>query len=201
MKKLLLLLLFIPLVSCQDVEVRETYYDSGALASTANYVDGLRQGEEKEYYESGELQSTVNYVDDLRQGERKYYYKSGELEYTRNYVDDLRQGEWKWYYKSGELKRTENYGNLCLLSITNYSQNGNRINETDNFGKECGDYGSTFTTFYENGNIKSENEMNYESEGYVEYYINGQEKIEWFKGIETDESSCWDEDGNKIECY
>ena len=101
---------------------------------------------------------------------------------------------------SGELKRTENYGNLCLLSITNYSQNGNRINETDNFGKECGDYGSTFTTFYENGNIKSKEEMNYESVGYVEYYINGQKKIEWFKGIETDESSCWDEDGNKIEC-
>ena len=30
MKKLLLLLL-VPMVSCQDVEVRKTYYDSGKL--------------------------------------------------------------------------------------------------------------------------------------------------------------------------
>ena len=66
MKKLLLLL-FIPLVSCQDVEVRETYYDSGELLSTVNYVDDLKQGEAKFYYESGELQSTVIYVDGVEQ--------------------------------------------------------------------------------------------------------------------------------------
>ena len=40
--------------------------------------------------------------------------------------------------------------------------------------------------------------MNYKSEGYVKYYINGQKKTEWFKGIETDKSSCWDEKGFKI---
>ena len=109
MKKLILLLLFIPLVSCQDVEVRETYYDSGALASTANYVDGLMQGEWKFYRESGELKYTLNYVDNLRQGEYKEYYKSGKLKSIVNYVDYLRQGEYKEYYESGELKRTVNY--------------------------------------------------------------------------------------------
>ena len=67
MKKLLLLLLFIPLVSCQDVEVRKTYYDSGTLSSIVNYVDGLRQGEWKYYYESGELEFTTNYVDGVKQ--------------------------------------------------------------------------------------------------------------------------------------
>ena len=36
MKKLILLLLFIPLVSCQDVEVRKTYYESGELQATVN---------------------------------------------------------------------------------------------------------------------------------------------------------------------
>ena len=43
MKKLLLLLLFVPLVSCVEVEVRKTYYDSGELLSTVNYVDGVEQ--------------------------------------------------------------------------------------------------------------------------------------------------------------
>ena len=69
MKKLLLLLLFIPLVSFGQV----------------------KNGEHNAYYESGKLKSTGNYVDDLRQGEFKFYYESGELEYTRNYVDDVEQ--------------------------------------------------------------------------------------------------------------
>ena len=126
MKKLFLLLLFIPLVSCQDVEVRKTYYDSGELRSTAtvivssrkqeavdsaagNYVDYLKQGEAKFYWKSGELKSTKNYVDGLRQGEEKEYYESGELRRTENFVDDLRQGEWKWYYETGKLRSTGNY--------------------------------------------------------------------------------------------
>ena len=67
MKKLLLLLLFIPLVSCQNVEVRKNYYESGELEYAVNYVDGLKQGEAKFYYESGELESTVNYVDGFKQ--------------------------------------------------------------------------------------------------------------------------------------
>ena len=67
MKKLILLLLFIPLVSCQDVEVRKTYYDSGELLATVNIVDDLKQGVEKEYFESGELEFTTNYVDGVKQ--------------------------------------------------------------------------------------------------------------------------------------
>ena len=45
MKKLLLLLLFIPLVSFGQVKNGEikTYYDSGELESTRNYVDGVEQ--------------------------------------------------------------------------------------------------------------------------------------------------------------
>tara|TARA_B110000444_G_scaffold32804_1_gene28030 strand:- start:948 stop:1166 length:219 start_codon:yes stop_codon:yes gene_type:complete len=66
MKKLLLLL-FIPLVSCQDVEVRKTYYDSGELRYKVTYVDGVMQGELKEYFESGVLASTVTYVDGVEQ--------------------------------------------------------------------------------------------------------------------------------------
>ena len=69
MKKLILLLLFIPLVSFGQV----------------------KNGEIKTYYDSGELESTVNYVDDLRQGEYNYYWNSGELEYSLKYVDGVEQ--------------------------------------------------------------------------------------------------------------
>ena len=67
MKKLILLLLFISLVSCQDVEVRKTYYESGELRYTLTYVDGVMQGELKEYFKSGELRRTRNYVDGVEQ--------------------------------------------------------------------------------------------------------------------------------------
>ena len=90
-KKLILLLLFIPIVSCQDVEVRKTYYESGELRYTEKFIDGLRQGEAKFYCESGELESTLNYVDGVVQGEKKIYYESGELQYTSNYVDGVKQ--------------------------------------------------------------------------------------------------------------
>jgi len=45
MKKLLLLLLFIPHVSFGQVKNGEynTYYKSGELEVTANYVDGVKQ--------------------------------------------------------------------------------------------------------------------------------------------------------------
>jgi antitoxin component YwqK of YwqJK toxin-antitoxin module len=66
MKKLILLLLFIPLLSCQNGEVK-TYYESGELQATGNYVDGLEQGELKYYYKSGELEVTGNYVDGVKQ--------------------------------------------------------------------------------------------------------------------------------------
>ncbi len=38
------------------------YYESGAVESKANYVDGKRQGEYFEYYESGAVKAKKNYV-------------------------------------------------------------------------------------------------------------------------------------------
>ena len=67
MKKLPLLLLFIPLVSCKNVEVRKTYYDSGELKSTVNYVDGVMEGEYYWYWESGGLEGIGYFVDGVEQ--------------------------------------------------------------------------------------------------------------------------------------
>ena len=69
MRKLILLLLFIPLVSFGQVKNGKvkTYYKSGELKYTVNYVDGLKQGEAKVYYESGELASKEYYVDGVKQ--------------------------------------------------------------------------------------------------------------------------------------
>ena len=195
MKKLILLLLFIPLVSCQDVEVRKTYYDSGELESTVNYVDDLRQGEYKEYYESGTLRSIVNYVDDLRQGEYKNYYESGTLRSIVNYVDDLKEGhitgieayrkvtekpikddKWTYYYESGKIEKEEFYEVNLILKTIYYSEKGFKTSKIE-YGLKEGWLLAGETKYYENGTIKSEDFDGYEGSYSAKYYENGQ--MEW----------------------
>ena len=64
----------------------------------------------KTYYESGELKVTVNYVDGVTGNIQTQIYESGSSLSTANYVDGLAQGEWKSFYKSGELRI---YSKLC----------------------------------------------------------------------------------------
>jgi len=99
MKKLILLLLFIPLVSCEN----------GQAKNTVDIVNGLKQGEENLYFSNGNVKATVNYVDNLKQGEGKTYFKSGKLDATYNYVDGLLNGKSHTYYYSGALKSTNKY--------------------------------------------------------------------------------------------
>ena len=84
MKKLILLL-FIPLVSFGQTKFE--YYESGAVKSKENYVDGKLQGEMIMYYESGVVKAKGNYVDGIKNGKRIRYNKSGEVVDEVNYVD------------------------------------------------------------------------------------------------------------------
>ena len=77
MKKYLLLLLFIPLMSFGQTKFE--YYESGAIKTKQNYVDGKLQGEGILYYESGAVSMKANYVDDKLQGEAIRYYESGTI--------------------------------------------------------------------------------------------------------------------------
>ena len=70
MKKLILLL-FIPLVSFGQTKFE--YYESGAVKSKENYVDGKLQGEIISYYESGALRIKARTVDNKLQGEAISY--------------------------------------------------------------------------------------------------------------------------------
>ena len=85
MKKYLLLLLFIPLVSFGQTKFE--YYESGAIKFKQNYVDGKLQGEMILYYESGTIRAKGNYVCGIKDGKRIRYNKSGEVVDEVNYVD------------------------------------------------------------------------------------------------------------------
>ena len=143
MKKLLLLL-FIPLVSCKNGEVRKTYYDSGELASTVNYVDGLMEEVLIEDSKNKEFSSDIP-LDE--RGEWKEYYESGKLKRTGNYVTSRKQGEWKEYYESGELKSTVDYNFGRASDIKAYNETGELI---------VFDRKKLIKTFHDNGQLKME---------------------------------------------
>ena len=85
MKKLLILLLFIPLVSFGQTKFE--YYESGAVKGKSNWFGGKLQGEMILYYESGTIRAKGNYVDGIKDGKRIRYNKSGKVVDEVNYVD------------------------------------------------------------------------------------------------------------------
>ena len=117
MKKLniFLCLLFISMQSCN--------YKSGELSRTRTYVDGLRQGEEKEYYDSGELQYTSNYVDDLKQGEETHFSQLGEITYKQNYIKGVEVKNLDvFYYDSGQVRNSQKIINKSILAAKKYQK-------------------------------------------------------------------------------
>ena len=61
------------------------YFEDGSLMEKKTFLNGteIKKGEVNTYYESGELFYTENYVDGLKQGESKIYHKTGELDLYR----------------------------------------------------------------------------------------------------------------------
>lgn len=55
------------------------YYDSGAVKSKTNYVNGELHGEYIGYYESGEVKIKGNYVNGKPHGEAILYDESGAV--------------------------------------------------------------------------------------------------------------------------
>lgn len=126
------------------------YRPGGSVAETANYKNGILNGERKLVYENGNNEIIENYVNDKLHGVYRTFYPTGKKELEMNYVDGVIEGISKKYYESGKLSEE--------VSFENNNENG------------------PFVEYYENGNKKWEgtflngdNEvgllMNYNEEG------------------------------------
>ena len=65
------------------------YYESGAVFSQSNYVDGKLQGSYIEYYESGVVRAKASFVENKFQGESIEYYENGEIKEIQKYKDGV----------------------------------------------------------------------------------------------------------------
>ena len=131
MKKVVLLLMLIPLVSFGQVKNGKVYTyhtpqveakvnedgsvevvkDTTLVLTSRNYIDGKKRGYEISYFRSGQIAHVVPMVDDLMQGQLLFFMdsKPSYVMRTENYEDGLKQGEQKFYYESGELRSTVYY--------------------------------------------------------------------------------------------
>ena len=140
MKKLLLLLLCVPLIGFGQIEEAanievdkdgyvKKYYENGQLEVEGNRKDGKREGLWKWYYENGQLAIEGNWKDGSREGLWKWYYGNGQLELEGNYGTDGWNGLWKWYYEDGQLARQERWRTSRKTPIHKrcWDEEGNKI--------------------------------------------------------------------------
>ena len=86
MKKLLLILFIIPIISFGQTETKIEYWDNGKALSQIHYLDEERDGSCRYYYKNGVW---------------KYYYDNGQLE-TESIIKDGME-ELKLYDRDGKL--------------------------------------------------------------------------------------------------
>jgi len=136
MKKLLLILLYLPMIGFGQ-EVKRAYYNSGAILSEVHYnIEGKRDGTTKYFYDWGAwaIKTEANYKNGKMEGEFTSYTKYGRIKeegfykYTEEGVCSERTGIWKRYYDSGELNTEITYDeNGKSVKYISYEKNGTII--------------------------------------------------------------------------
>jgi antitoxin component YwqK of YwqJK toxin-antitoxin module len=136
MKKLLLILLYLPMIGFGQ-EVKRAYYNSGAILSEVHYnIEGKRDGTTKYFYDWGAwaIKTEANYKNGKMDGEFTSYTKYGRIKeegfykYTEEGVCSERTGIWKRYYDSGELNSEITYDeNGKSVKYISYEKDGTII--------------------------------------------------------------------------
>ena len=115
--------------SIDNVEVKRSYYESGALRCEAPQVNGNMHGIIKEYYPSGALWVETPFVDGYMHGIARHYFESGALGREVPYVNGKKHGIEKKYNseKSNIISLTLYDRSLYALDLCLESYKGSSI--------------------------------------------------------------------------
>ena len=134
----------------RDGVTEQFYNDTGKLRVSANYKNGVLEGEFKAYYPNGNLQGEVNYVNGEMNGEFKEYHENKKIRLSGSYKNSLQEGEWKSYLEDGTLESIINYKAGELHGIKeDYYKNGNVWTRQE---FKNNDLDGVYEVYYENGN-------------------------------------------------
>jgi antitoxin component YwqK of YwqJK toxin-antitoxin module len=136
----------------RDGLTEQFYNDTGKLRVSANYKNGVLEGEFKAYYPNGNLQGEVNYVNGEMNGEFKEYHENKKIRLSGSYKNSLQEGEWKFYLEDGTLESIINYKDGELHGIKeDYYKNGNVWTRQE---FKNNDLDGVYEVYYENGNLQ-----------------------------------------------
>ncbi len=113
----------------KNVQVKKTYYKSGKVLSTAEYINGIKNGVEKFFYEDGKLGSIANFVNGKVDGKLKSYYHNGNPKITADYKAGKVDGIVKTYYENGKIKSYQKYKMNKLIYSKEYDEKGKVTSE------------------------------------------------------------------------
>ena len=134
----------------RDGLTEQFYNDTGKLRVSANYKNGVLEGEFKAYYPNGNLQGEVNYVNGEMNGDFKEYHENKKIRLSGSYKNSLQEGEWKFYLEDGTLESIINYKDGELHGIKeDYYKNGNVWTRQE---FKNNDLDGVYEVYYENGN-------------------------------------------------
>ena len=80
----------------------KSYYDSGVLYTSVNYLNNKLSGVGVSYFENGVLKEKCNFIEGLRDGESLQYDSTGKLISNEKFVKGT--GNMLVFYESGNLK-------------------------------------------------------------------------------------------------
>ena len=157
MKKLLFILLFIPLTLFSQENVNDwdkerehieisygiTYYygkpytgvflskyKNGQLETKTKHKEGKMDGLSEGYYENGQLKWKSVYKEGKEIGLSANYYENGQLNFKTTYKEGKKDGLYVWYYKNGQLKQKGSYQDDKQVGIWEiYYENGQLKNK------------------------------------------------------------------------
>ena len=134
----------------RDGVTEQFYNDTGKLRVSANYKNGVLEGEFKAYYPNGNLQGEVNYVNGEMNGNFKEYHENKKIRLSGSYKNSLQEGEWKSYLEDGTLESIVNYKDGELHGLKeDYYKNGNVWTRQE---FKNNDLDGVYEVYYENGN-------------------------------------------------
>lgn len=91
------------LLCCKGGDIREDKYPDGSVRLSTPYVQGKREGVEKEFYESGKLKATRHYKAGVITDTVTEFFESGKTKSVTPYKDGAVEGFVVRYYDNGNV--------------------------------------------------------------------------------------------------
>lgn len=165
--------------------VLNTYFLSGKLQSKTIFKNGTPNGKSSWFFESGKDQGFLSLINGRKDGELILFHENGKIARQALFKDDFIVGTERIYNKAGRLISAVTYKqNLTTEDMAKL--NGGIFNlvsaATDPFGLGNGIMDGPYKTYFDNGQIESEQYYFDGSQDSVfkEYYNNGVVKTDIF---------------------